>query len=451
MSIAWGVLPGLDCFLGTIILFVLDYRLACLAAVVWPWCLLIPPRIAGRAASTESERKQREAEMLEVVQEQIATQTVIRAYGLARLRILNFFKTDARLFEARVRATFFTALTDQATWSGILLLQVLTLAAGAWLASRGKMTIGTPAAFQSLFLGVSTSLLYFTQYVRSLSPAQAGMQRIDEFLNAADATDERPNAHALAPFCREITLAGVTFSYGDTVVLQDVSLIIPCGSNVAIVGPSGSGKSTMLNLLLGFHDPTHGAVRVDGVDLKTVSQESWRSQFGVVFQENLLFRASVGDNIRMGRPDAQDSEVEEAAGQAGIDKAIRRLPQGFHTHTGELGTRLSGGERQRIALARALVRQPRVLVLDEATSALDPQTAGEISITLRKAALGRTVISVTHHLASITHCDHIFVMNRGRLAEHGTHEQLVAAGGIYSRLWRSIEDGRRLDSAIQTV
>ncbi|MEO8680512.1 MAG: ABC transporter ATP-binding protein [Vicinamibacterales bacterium] len=443
MGVVWGALPALDCILGTAILAVLDWRLACLAALVWPWCLLVPPRIARRAAPTAYARKQREAEMLEVVQEQIATQSVVRAYGLARLRMVRFFHADARLFEASVRSAFLTAFMDQASMSGILLLQVLTLALGAWLAFAGDMTIGTLAAFQALFLGVSTSLLYFTQYLRSLLPARAGMQRIEEFLAAGGAIDDPPGAGTLSPFSHDIAFEHVSFAYDGAPVLRDVSLTIRRGSNVAIVGPSGSGKSTIVSLLLRFHDPASGTIRVDGVDLKTVAQESWRSQLGVVFQENLLFRASLAENIRMGRPDAPDAEVEEAARLAGIDDVIRRLPEGYRTAAGELGGRLSGGERQRIALARALALQPQVLLLDEATSALDPQTEAEINVTLRRAAAGRTVISVTHRLGSVAHCDHIFVMDRGRLAEQGTHEQLIGAGGIYAGLWRS--DPRSLD------
>ncbi len=434
--VVWGALPGLDCVLGTIILAVLDWRLALVAALVWPWCLLVPPRMAQRAAPAAYDRKQREADVLDVIQEQVSTQAVVRAYGLQRLMMMRFLQYDAKLFEASVGAAFFTAMMDQSAVSGILFLQVLTLACGAWLAFAGQMTIGTLAAFQTLFLGVSTSLLYFTQYLRGLLPARAGLQRIQEFLEETVAVEDGPGAGMLAPFSDDIAFENVSFAYDGVPVIANLSLRIRCGSNVAIVGPSGSGKSTIVTLLLRFHDPSSGAVRVDGVDLKSVKQESWRAQLGVVFQENLLFSGSLAENIRMGRPSASDGAVEEAARQAGIHQTLQRLPEGYQTEAGERGARLSGGERQRIALARALVRQPAVLILDEATSALDPQTEADVNTTLRQAAWGRTVISVTHRLASVTQCDEIFVMDRGRLVGQGSHEELLSKCEVYSSLWQ---------------
>src|SRR5262249_23203642 len=173
MTIVWGVLPGLDCILGTVILCVLDPRLGLVAALIWPWCFLAPSRIARRAAPAAYARKVKEAEVLEVIEEEVAAHAVIRAYGMQRITMMRFFRSDANLFETSVGATFLTALMDQATLSGILLLHVLTLGLGAWLAFRGAMTIGTLAAFQALFLGVSTSLLYCTQYLRALLPARA--------------------------------------------------------------------------------------------------------------------------------------------------------------------------------------------------------------------------------------------------------------------------------------
>jgi ATP-binding cassette subfamily B protein len=436
MGIVWGVLPGLDCVLGTVILLILDWRLGLLAALVWPWCLFMPTRIARRAGPAAYIRKEREAEVLDVIQEEIATQAVVRAYGLQRLSMIRFFRHDARLYESSVEAAYLTAMMDQSVISGIFLLQVLTLGSGAWLAFNGRMTIGTLAAFQALFLGVSTSLLYFTQYLRGLLPARAGLRRIEEFLNQPAQIEDAPGATALAPVSSGIVFENVSFSYGDIPVLDNVSLRIPRCASVAIVGPSGSGKSTIVSLLLRFHDPSSGSIKIDGMDLRTVTQASWRAQLGIVFQESLLFRTSLLENIRMGRPDASLADVEEAARLAGIHETLMRLPEGYETQAGERGGRLSGGERQRIALARALIRRPQVLLLDEATSALDPPTEAAVNATLRQVAKGRTVIMVTHRLSLTPHCDHILVMERGRLVEQGRHEQLLLVGGIYSALWQ---------------
>lgn len=436
IAVVWGVLPGLDCVLGTIILLVLDWRLGLLAALVWPWCVLMPSRIARRAAPAAEVRKQRESELLEIIHEEVSTQAVVRAYGLQRLSLMRFFQGEAALYASSVESAYLTALMDQSAISGILLLQVLTLGFGAWLAFNGYTTIGTLAAFQALFLGVSTSLLYFTQYLRGLLPARAGMHRIETFLNQPGQIEDAPGAVALAPLTSGIAFEDVSFSYDGTPVLDHVSFTIPRGATVAIVGPSGSGKSTVMSLLLRFHDPVSGRITVDGVDLRTVTQASWRAQLGVVFQENLLFRTSLLENIRMGRSDASDGDVEAAARQAGIHDTLVRLPEGYATQAGERGGRLSGGQRQRLAIARALVRQPRVLLLDEATSALDPQTEAEVNATLREASDGRTVISVTHRLSTVSGFDHILVMEQGRLVEQGRHDELLRRGGIYASLWQ---------------
>ena len=436
MGVVWGALPGLDCVLGSVILFILDWRLALVAALVWPWCLLVPSRIARRAAPAAYLRKQHEADMLDVIQEEVATQTIVRAYGLQRLSLIRFFQHDASLYKSSVEAAYLTAVMDQSTITGTLLLQVLTLGIGGWLAFRGSMTVGTLAAFQTLSLGVSTSLLYFTQYIRGLLPARAGLHRIEEFLAQPIQIEDAANAIQLAPMSSDIVFEKVCFSYGGPPVLDHLSLRIPRGANVAIVGPSGSGKSTVISLLLRFHDPSSGAIKIDGIDLRNVTQDSWRSQLGMVFQENLLFRTSLLENIRMGRPNAALADVQAAARQAGIHDTVMRLPEGYETQAGERGSGISGGERQRIALARALLRRPRVLLLDEATSALDPQTEASVNATLRDVAMGRTMVSVTHRLSSVQQCDHILVLDRGRLVEQGNHYELLALRGVYFGLWQ---------------
>lgn len=436
IAVIWGVLPGLDCVLGTVILLVLDWRLGLLAALVWPWCVLMPARIASKAAPAAEVRKRREAELLDIIHEEVATHAVVRAYGLQRQSLMRFFQGEGALFASSVESAYLTALMDQSAISGILLLQVLTLGVGAWLAFNGYTTIGTLAAFQALFLGVSTSLLYFTQYLRGLLPARAGMRRIEAFLDEPSQIDDRPGAAPLPPFAHDIVFDDVSFGYEGRAVLDHVSFRIARGTTVAIVGPSGSGKSTVMSLLLRFHDPESGRVLVDGVDLREVTQASWRAQLGVVFQENLLFSTSLLENIRMGREDASDAEVMEAATQAGIHDVLMQLPEGYATQAGERGSRLSGGQRQRLAIARALVRQPAVLLLDEATSALDPQTEADVNATLRQAGTGRTVVAVTHRLTTITHVDQILVVDGGRVVEQGRHHDLLQRSGVYASLWQ---------------
>jgi len=435
MSVAWWLRPAIDAVAGTVVLFVLDWRLALIAALVWPWCAFVPARLAPSVTYESYERRRREAHTLDALQQAIAGHGVVRAYNLEEQAAGDFLIRDGELFASGVRVNFLLSLMDQAALIGMLLLQVVVIGVGARFALAGSLTVGTLAAFQGLCLSVSTSLLWASQYSRDVLPARAAMRRIDEFLEQPDGLHDAPGAQPAAPFARAIEFVGVTLTRDDRVVLEQVDLTIPRGAFVGIVGASGAGKSTLVALLLRFDDPTDGAILADGVDLRTMQQRSWRAQLGVVFQENVLFDASVRENIRAGFPRASDEMIEAAARDAEIHDAIVRLPRGYDTPMGDRGRRFSGGERQRIALARALVRDPAILVLDEAASALDPHTDAEITKTLQRIARQRTVVSVTHRLDSIAHADRIVVMRRGRIVETGSHAQLLAASGAYARMW----------------
>src|SRR5436309_3612457 len=235
----------------------------------------------------------------------------------------------------------------------------------------------------------------------------------------------------------DITFDRVTFAYegSETTVPDNPSLKLDVGKTIAIVGPSGSGKSTLLNLILRLYVPDEGRVTIDGVDIRRVTRESLRRSMAVVFQENMLFNMSIRENIRLGKEGASDEDVEQAARKAEIHRYIMSLPQKYDTPVGERGETLSGGQRQRIAIARAIVRNPSVLLLDEATSALDQTTEAAINNTLLKLAKGRTMIFSTHRLTSVVEMDEIIVISGGKAIERGSHAQLLAANGVYRRLW----------------
>jgi len=254
---------------------------------------------------------------------------------------------------------------------------------------------------------------------------------LDEPLTIADGPDAVP----LVPLHNEIRLERVSFGYDDRPVLRDLSLTIPAGQHVAIVGPSGAGKSTLLNLLLRFWDPTEGRLLVDGQDLRDLQLASLRGQIGVVLQDPFIFDTTLRENIALGRPEATDAEIVAAARGARLHESISPLPAGYDTVVGERGVRMSGGQRQRLAIARALLRQPSLLILDEPTSALDAQTEREILDTLTELAQGRTTISITHRLSLAATADRIFVLADGRLVEQGSHAELVRAGGLYRRMY----------------
>jgi ATP-binding cassette subfamily B protein len=443
MSVTWGLMPTLDAVAGTIVLFVLDWRLALIAMLVWPWCAIVPARIAPGAANESYERRRRETDTLDVLHQAIAGHGVIRAYNLEEHSAREFLVRDADLFTSGVRVNFLLSLMDQSAMIGMLLLQVIVIGVGAWLAFKGSMTLGTLAAFQGLCLSVSTSLLWASQYSRDVLPARAALRRIDELLAEPDAVADHPESRPAAPLVDSIEFRSVTLARDSRRLLDQIDLRIPRGAFVGIAGMSGAGKSTLVSLLLRFEDPGDGVILVDGVDLRSIRQRSWRAQIGVVFQENYLFDAPVRENIRLGWPQATDAMVEQAARAAEIHDVIARLPLGYDSPMGDRGRRFSGGERQRIALARALVRNPDILILDEAGAALDPATDAAIAETLRRLSKQRTVISVTHRLESIARADMIVVMDRGRIVECGTNEQLLAMAGVYANMQlrqRSVAD-----------
>jgi ATP-binding cassette, subfamily B, bacterial len=318
-----------------------------------------------------------------------------------------------------------------------LLLHLVVLAIGAYLATKGQITIGTFVTFESAFWEVSYNIAHVMHYIPVSIQSAAAVRHIQELLDEPTRGADRPGATDLPSIANDITFEHVTFQYegAPTPVLDDFSLKLDVGKSIAIVGPSGSGKSTLLNMILRLYVPDDGRVSIDGVDIRKVTLESLRRCMAVVFQENMLFNMSILENIRLGKEGATDQEVVEAARKAEIHRYIMSLPQKYNTLVGERGDTLSGGQRQRIAIARAIIRDPSVLLLDEATSALDQTTEAAINHTLLKVAKGRTMIWSTHRLTSVVEMDEIIVISGGKAIERGSHENLLAMGGAYRKLW----------------
>jgi ATP-binding cassette subfamily B protein len=436
MALPWGALPSLEILSSTALLFFLDYRLALIAMLIWPLSLIGPRYFAPRAVKASYRKRELESSTLSVVQEAVVAQPVVKAYSLEAPLLAGFSQRNANLLRSAVRVGFLSAMVERSAGISILMLNVLIIGVGAYRVFNGHLSVGTLVSFETVFLTLSYSLSYVSQYVPSLVHAAGGLGHILGLLGERPQVVDALEATTLPRLSRELTFDNVTFSYtGEQHNLRDLNMRIMRGEFVAFVGPSGSGKSTLLNLLLRFYDPLRGSISIDGHGLRDVTQESLRSQIGVVFQENFLFNTTIRENIRMANPQATDREVEAAAAAAEIHDFINSLPQGYDTPAGERGGRFSGGQRQRIAIARAILRNPAILILDEATSALDPASEAAINATLTRLARGRTVISITHSLSSILTADRIFVLNHGRLVESGRHEELLAFDGVYRHMW----------------
>jgi ATP-binding cassette subfamily B protein len=439
-AVAWALLPSLDVIIGTTLLFALEWRLALIASLVFPLALVGPHLVAPRALRASRDRKNHEAGILRSVQENIDARPMVRAFGLEAIMRARFARQVEGLLASSTRTGYLGALVERSAAIGILFLHVVVLGVGARMTFQGDMTIGTLVSFLSLFMSVSWSLSYVTQYVPNLIVAAGGLQRIDEYLAADPPVVDVPGAVALPRCVQEIRFEHVVFAVpGRPPILKGIDLSLRAGERVAVVGPIGSGKSTLLRLVARFIDPTSGRILLDGRHIREATQESLRRQIGLVFQDGLLLDGTLGENIRFGKPDATDSEIEAVSALVGLHDIVERMPQRYDTVIGTTGEQLSGGQRQLVSIARAVLRDPAILLLDEPTSALDAQSDRIVRLAIGHVSRGRLVVAVTHRRGLAVEADRVLVVNDGRLVEDGRHEELMRAGTLYSRLWREAD------------
>jgi len=309
---------------------------------------------------------------------------------------------------------------------------------GGWLAIMGVVSVGVIVAFLAYIRQFFQPLRSLAQLYNQLQSGLAGAERIFEVMDANATVADKPDAIPLDHIRGQVEFENVTFAYEEgKPVVQDVNMIVEPGQTIALVGSTGAGKTTVINLLGRFYDVQEGAIRVDGLDIRDVQQTTLRRQLGIVLQDTYLFSGTVMENIRYGRLDATDEEVLEAAKLANADQFISRLPQGYETEVSEQGSNFSEGQRQLLAIARAVLADPAILILDEATSSVDTRTEMQIQDALLRLMEGRTAFVIAHRLSTIREADQVLVIHDHRIIERGTHEELIDQGGFYNNLYMS--------------
>ncbi len=416
----------------------LNLWLGLLVLVVVPIFILTYKILGARLGKASYERGNRAGDAANLTQENLQAHAVVKAYGLEERAKAAYHARLVGVLRSALKMVRISALFDAATSVAITIGQLIVLGVGGILVLHGRMELGVLVAFLGLLPSLLQPIAQFSGIGETVQQTAGSLARVSELLDVPVTIEDSPGAATLSPLEREIAFDQVTFGYDDgRPILEGFDLSIPAGAMVAVVGPSGSGKSTIVNLLLRFWDPQEGRVLFDGTDLRDVMTSSLRGQIGLVFQDTFVFNTTVRENIAVGRPGATDEEVVAAARGARLAEYVDSLPSGYDTVLGERGLRMSGGQRQRLAIARVLLRDPRIMVLDEATSALDAETEEGILETLEEAAKGRTTIAITHRLSLAAKADLIFVIERGRLVERGSHAELSTAGGLYQRLFEA--------------
>jgi ATP-binding cassette, subfamily B, bacterial MsbA len=417
-----------------------DWKLALFSLTVLPFVFVPTARLGRRIRRTTRTAQDDQAQLNHVLQEAISGHQVVRSFSAEQHEAARFEQAAQQLRASNLRYVALQALPSPL----IEFLGALTIVGLLWYGRTqilgGGLTTGKFTSFLLALLALYQPVKRLTGIYSIFQQATGSAQRVFEYLDMAPRVAEASNATKLAPFARQIEFDKVHFRYassgeGQPDILKGISVTVQSGDILALVGPSGAGKTTLASLLPRFYDPTSGAIRLDGKDLREVTFDSLRQQIAIVAQDTFLFDDTVANNIRYGRQGASDEEVIRAAQAALADEFILRLPEGYQTRIGERGVKLSGGQRQRLAIARAILRNAPILILDEATSHLDTESESLVQRALSNLMAQRTVLVIAHRLSTIRKATRILVLDQGQILESGTHDELLERGGLYTRLY----------------
>jgi len=426
------------CVFYVALLFSMDVQLTLVSLCVFPLYILCMRTFGVESKRTSKQVQEAMEEFSGDLQERVAGYALVKSFASERREARTFFANARSLYDLVMENTRITNLSSTLVqW----LTEMATLALiwyGGYRIFKGQSTIGEVIAFILLLRQLYFPVNRISEMNTVLHNSLAAIERIFEVFDTAPEVTERPGARRLPRISGEISFEQVYFGYApDRLILSGIDLRIRAGEIVALVGPSGAGKTTLVQLIPRFYDPTAGLVLADGIDLRAVKLRSLRSQIGIVAQDTILFSGSVRENILYGDPDASDSKLLTVARAAHVDEFVADLPDGYDTLLGERGTKLSGGQRQRLAIARAFLIDPRILILDEATSALDSESERLIQDALGRLMRDRTSVIIAHRLSTILHADRIVVLDDGSVVQVGPHAKLMEQEGLYRRLYET--------------
>ncbi len=425
-------------FFGSLVMMVLlDWKLSILTLVTVPLVGLAMDFFGRKVRWAGSVIQARMSDITALMQESISSERVVKSFVREDFEIDRFHEQNELNFRAQMKdAQLSSLLTPTVEFLAALAVTVIIWFGGKEVVD-GVITAGTLVAFLTYAVNLANPVKRLSRIYAQIQKAMAGADRVFALLDTEETVTSAPDAKLLPPVEGRVAFSNVNFSYREDVpALTGVTLAAEPGQMIAFVGPSGAGKSTVANLIPRFYDVTGGSITIDGHDVRDVTTDSLRTQIGLVPQETVLFSATVRENIRYGRLDATDAEIEAAAKDANAHDFIMALPEGYDTEIGERGATLSGGQRQRIAIARAILKDPKILILDEATSALDTESEKVVQAALDRLMVGRTSFVIAHRLSTIIGADRIYVLDGGKIREQGTHEELLTAGGLYASLYQ---------------